>query len=133
MAERVQEIIEPDVAPVAEAVATEAALVEQAAPADVEQAIIIDGELVITPNSNHGIRYSKIYINFYFYFRIKWRGKFLNKYHETKETSRVSLRCIRHGTCPFKLHLAVRDPEARPFWCPSNFTLICKVRRHTCG
>ena len=73
VAERVQEIIEPDVAPVAEAVATKAAPVEQAAApeptaADVEQAIIIDGELVITPNSNHGIRYSKIYINFYFLF-----------------------------------------------------------------
>ena len=73
MAERVQEIIEPDVAPVAEPVATEAAPVEPAAApeptaADVELAIIIDGELVITPNLTHGIRYSKICINFNYLF-----------------------------------------------------------------
>ena len=65
--QRPARIVEPTPAPVEP---TPAPVVPAAAPeptADVEQAIIIDGELVITPNLNHGIRYTKIYINFNFF------------------------------------------------------------------
>ena len=92
---------------------------------------IIDSELGNENTASGILKYVLFFI-----FRVNWRGRFLTKYHETREISRVSFRCQRHSICPFKLHLAVRDREAQPFLCASHinvklgFTLVVELHDH---